>query len=127
MTFEETITAAYKFDEPSIDLARPLRDGSPRTDLPIRVPLRMMNRHGLIAGSTGTGKTRTLQLMVEGLSQYGVPTFVSDIKGDLAGLAKPGEASGKVVERAWVRIESPLCTGCDVCAKACAHGAMVAA
>ena len=68
-------------------------EGKLFAELPIRIPLRMMNRHGLIAGSTGTGKTRTLQLMAEQLSRQGVPTFVADVKGDLAGLALAGEAS----------------------------------
>jgi uncharacterized protein len=100
MNFEQTITSAYGFHDAAIDLARPVYDGRAHPELPIRIPLRMMNRHGLIAGSTGTGKTRTLQLLVEGLSRNGVPTFVSDVKGDLAGLAKPGEANEKVLDRA---------------------------
>jgi uncharacterized protein len=66
----------------------------------VQLPLAMMNRHGLIAGATGTGKTKTLQLMAERLSAAGVPVFVSDVKGDLGGLAAPGEASARVLERA---------------------------
>src|SRR5687768_5502853 len=57
--------------------------------------LKRANRHGLIAGATGTGKTVTLQGLVEGLSAVGVPTFVADVKGDLAGLAMPGSPTGK--------------------------------
>ena len=53
----------------------------------------MMNRHGLIAGATGTGKTKTLQLLAERLSAAGVPVFVSDVKGDVAGMAAPGTAN----------------------------------
>src|SRR5262249_53885844 len=64
------------------------------------IPLAMMNRHGLIAGATGTGKTKTLQLIAEGLSAAGVPVFVSDIKGDVAGLAAPGEAGPRIASRA---------------------------
>src|SRR5687768_8997098 len=60
----------------------------------------MMNRHGLIAGATGTGKTKTLQLMAEQLSAAGIPVFVSDIKGDLSGLGSPGETSDRVTQRA---------------------------
>ena len=60
----------------------------------------MLNRHGLVAGATGTGKTKTLQLMAEQLSAYGVPVFAADIKGDLSGLSTPGEAGAKVTERA---------------------------
>lgn len=65
-----------------------------------RIPLSMMNRHGLIAGATGTGKTKSLQLIAEQLSVAGVPVFVSDVKGDLAGLGAPGEASDRVNQRA---------------------------
>ena len=60
----------------------------------------MLNRHGLVAGATGTGKTKTLQLLAEQLSAQGVPVFAADIKGDLSGLAVPGEASDKITERA---------------------------
>jgi uncharacterized protein len=66
----------------------------------VQIPLAMMNRHGLIAGATGTGKTKTLQLLAERLSGAGVPVFVSDVKGDVAGLAAPGEPSARVLERA---------------------------
>ena len=61
--------------------------------------LAMANRHGLITGATGSGKTVTLQTQVEGFSQAGVPVFVTDIKGDLSGLAKPGEQSPKIIKR----------------------------
>ena len=54
----------------------------------VRVPLAMMNRHGLVAGATGTGKTKTLQVLAEQLSDAGVPVFISDIKGDISGLAR---------------------------------------
>src|SRR5215470_14801433 len=57
------------------------------------------NRHGLIAGATGTGKTVTLQRIAEGLSRLGVPVFMADVKGDLAGLSQKGEAKGKIKER----------------------------
>src|ERR1043165_6058665 len=62
---------------------------------PQKLELSRANRHGLIAGATGTGKTVTLQGIVEGLSAAGVPTFVADVKGDLAGLAMPGAATAK--------------------------------
>lgn len=99
MTFDETYKAAYGFTDPGIDVGYVLREGSPTGDLPIRIPLRMMNRHGMIAGSTGTGKTRTLQLMAEGLSRAGVPVFLADVKGDLAGMTLPGEASERLIKR----------------------------
>src|SRR5687767_8078811 len=98
--FDETFRAAYGFTDPSIDLAHVLRGGTPAADLPVRIPLRMMNRHGMIAGSTGTGKTRTLQLIAEGLSRAGVPVFLADVKGDLAGMCVPGEASERMNARA---------------------------
>ena len=100
MTFDETYKSAYGFSDPAIDVAYVLREGSPTGELPIRIPLRMMNRHGMIAGSTGTGKTRTLQLLAEGLSRAGVPVFLADVKGDLAGMTLPGEASERLVQRA---------------------------
>ncbi|HYO78165.1 MAG TPA: helicase HerA-like domain-containing protein, partial [Thermoanaerobaculia bacterium] len=99
-TFDETFRAAYGFDAPSIEIGHVLRSGAAAGELPIRVPLRMMNRHGMIAGSTGTGKTRTLQLFAEGLSRAGVPVFLADVKGDLAGLCKPGEANERLTSRA---------------------------
>jgi uncharacterized protein len=100
MTFDETYRAAYGFDAPSFAIGHVLRDGKPAADLPIRIPLRMMNRHGMIAGSTGTGKTRTLQLMAEELSRAGVPVFLADVKGDLAGMCLPGVVSEQLTARA---------------------------
>ncbi|MBV8519029.1 MAG: DUF853 family protein [Acidobacteria bacterium] len=99
-SFDETYRTAYGFDVPSIDVGHVLREGSPAAELPIRIPLRMMNRHGMIAGSTGTGKTRTLQLFAEELSRNGVPVFLADVKGDLAGMSVAGEASERLVARA---------------------------
>jgi uncharacterized protein len=68
---EDTFRSAYGFDAPGIDIGNVMKDGTPVAALPVRVPLSMMNRHGLIAGSTGTGKTRTLQVLAEGLSRNG--------------------------------------------------------
>src|SRR3546814_1919933 len=59
----------------------------------------MLNRHGLVAGATGTGKTKTRQLLAEQLSAYGVPVFAADIKGDLSGLSVPGEGGDKISSR----------------------------
>jgi DNA helicase HerA-like ATPase len=98
-SFDETFQSAYAFNEACVDVGNVTRDGSPRADLPIRIPLRMFNRHGLIAGSTGTGKTRTLQLLAEGLSHHGVPVFLADVKGDLAGMAVPGVVNDKLTAR----------------------------
>jgi uncharacterized protein len=99
-SFDETFRSAYGFDAPSIEIGHVLRDGTAAGDLPVRVPLRMMNRHGMIAGSTGTGKTRTLQLFAESLSRAGVPVFLADVKGDLAGMCVAGTASGELQSRA---------------------------
>ncbi|MBD7949867.1 helicase HerA-like domain-containing protein [Oerskovia rustica] len=74
-------------------------DPVPSADVQVGFSLAMLNRHGLVAGATGTGKTKTLQGMAEGLSDAGVPTFVADIKGDLSGLAVPGASGEKILER----------------------------
>ena len=77
-----------------------MHDGEILNEPRIQVALSMLNRHGLIAGATGTGKTKTLQLMAGQLSKAGVPVFVADIKGDLTGLAAPGDATNpKLIER----------------------------
>jgi DNA helicase HerA-like ATPase len=83
-----------------IPLGAVVHEGRCHPEPMVGIPLAMMNRHGLIAGATGTGKTKTLQLLAERLSGKGVPVFVSDVKGDLGGLAAPGEASARVTERA---------------------------
>ncbi|HUK50704.1 MAG TPA: helicase HerA-like domain-containing protein [Terriglobales bacterium] len=80
----------------------------------INVPLSMMNRHGLIAGATGTGKTKTLQVMTEQLSAAGVPIFLADLKGDLSGLAVPGESNDRVVQRAKETGYTWTSTSCPV-------------
>jgi len=69
-------------------------------DGPVHLNLKMANRHGLIAGATGTGKTVTLRVLAEGFSDHGVPVFIADAKGDLAGLCQPGEMPGYFVKRA---------------------------
>ena len=75
----------------------------------------LTNRHGLIAGATGTGKTVTLQVIAEQLSAIGVPIFMADVKGDLAGLSQPGASSPKLVERlAHIGAEAPHFTGFPV-------------
>jgi len=97
--FNDAIQKVFAFDTPSVALGSVMHDGSVHAELQAKIPLAMMNRHGLIAGSTGTGKTRTLQLLAEELSRAGVPSFVSDVKGDLSGLCKPGVVNPKIVER----------------------------
>ncbi|MGI3779909.1 MAG: helicase HerA-like domain-containing protein [Janthinobacterium lividum] len=95
----QVIAKGYTFDEPSIQLGVLVEEGTPKTDAQIRVPLSMLNRHGLVSGATGTGKTKTLQLMAEQISAAGVPVFAADIKGDLSGIASPGQSSDKLLAR----------------------------
>ena len=91
----------YDFAGPALELGALVReDGTPDPAERIRIPLAMMNRHGLIAGATGTGKTKTLQLMAEQLSEAGVPVFLADVKGDLSGMASPGLPGQRVLRRA---------------------------
>jgi len=92
------ITAGYAFDGETLDLGA-LMNGDPVPTAQIRIPLGMMNRHGLVAGATGTGKTRTLQGLAEQLAAKGVPVFAADMKGDLSGVATPGEPSDKLLAR----------------------------
>jgi len=99
--FDAMLTAGYGFTEPAVTLGAALeQDGAVHQEPKVRIPLAMMNRHGLIAGATGTGKTKTLQLLTEQLSAQGVPVFVADVKGDLGGLAMPGDATDRVTGRA---------------------------
>jgi DNA helicase HerA-like ATPase len=97
--FRDAITAGYTLDEPTIVLGSAMHEGELFNDVRVQVALSILNRHGLIAGATGTGKTKTLQLMAGQLSKAGVPVFVADIKGDLTGLAAPGTPSSKLDER----------------------------
>ena len=97
--FGERIAAAYATDAAAIDLGRGIHGGDVHPEAVVQVPAAMLNRHGLIAGATGTGKTKTLQLLAEQLSAIGVPVFAADMKGDLAGMSRPGEASDRVSER----------------------------
>lgn len=98
--FHDEMAAGYTLTEPGIVLGSPMLDGELANDARVQVALSMLNRHGLIAGATGTGKTKTLQLMAGQLSKAGVPVFVADIKGDLTGLAAPGDTvNPKLIER----------------------------
>ncbi|AWZ05175.1 MULTISPECIES: helicase HerA-like domain-containing protein [unclassified Streptomyces] len=94
------IAAGYAFTGPALDLGALLWDGACLPELQIRIPLSMLNRHGLVAGATGTGKTKTLQLIAEQLSANGVPVFLADIKGDVSGISAPGAENEKVAQRA---------------------------
>ncbi len=97
--FTETVAEAYAFEGAALDLGRGVHEGKLERDAVVRLPLATSNRHGLIAGATGTGKTRTLQLLAEQLSEAGVSVFAADYKGDVSGLGVPGPAEGKAAER----------------------------
>ena len=97
--FIEAITAGYKFKTDSVKIGTAMLAGEVVTGADIYLPIRMMNRHGLISGATGTGKTKTLQMISEALSDASVPVLVMDIKGDLSGIAMPGTASDSINER----------------------------
>ena len=102
--FRDSIAAGYALDpdkERQLVIGSAMHDGELVNEPRVAVALSMLNRHGLIAGATGTGKTKTLQLMAGQLSKAGVPVFAADIKGDLSGIALPGDpANPKVQERA---------------------------
>ncbi|MBA3891241.1 MAG: DUF853 family protein [Gemmatimonadaceae bacterium] len=92
--------AAYPAGRARITLGAVVHDGEIHPDPLVGIPFEMMNRHGLVAGATGTGKTKTLQLMAEQLSRAGVPVFLADVKGDVSGMAAPGAPHPKISERA---------------------------
>lgn len=100
--FIQAIQLGYTFKGGSILLGSAILDGDQETGCQIRIPLRTMNRHGLIAGATGTGKTKTLQVIAEELSLAGVPTLVMDIKGDLSGIAATGSMNAVIEKRSAI-------------------------
>jgi uncharacterized protein len=96
----EQVRAGYAFEGAALELGALLVDGQqPDPAAKVRIPMSAMNRHGLVAGATGTGKTKTLQVMAEQLSAAGVPVFLADIKGDVSGMSAPGTPSEKLTER----------------------------
>jgi DNA helicase HerA-like ATPase len=97
--FTAAIQAGYEFKGASIVLGGAMLDTEAIPGLQIKVPLRSMSRHGLIAGATGTGKTKSLQVIAEQLAANGVPSLLMDIKGDLSGIAMPGTDNPKITER----------------------------
>src|SRR3954468_12699876 len=92
--FADTIATAYAAAGPAVDLGRGVHDGTTEPAAVVQAPLAMINRHGLIAGATGTGKTKTAQGIAEQLSAAGVPVLIADVKGDVSGLAAAGETGG---------------------------------
>jgi len=98
--FLDAVRAAFPAGAGALVLGAPVLNRECQPEPRVSLPLAMMNRHGLIAGATGTGKTKTLQLLAEQLSNAGVPVFLADVKGDLSGLGVAGDASDKVRQRA---------------------------
>ncbi|MGV8858872.1 helicase HerA-like domain-containing protein [Rhodoglobus sp.] len=92
------IRDGYAFEGEVLEMGA-LVNGDALSDVPVRIPIAMLNRHGLVAGATGTGKTKTLQVLAEQLSAAGVPVFAADVKGDLSGIATAGTSSERLLER----------------------------
>ncbi len=97
--FLETIKAGYTFKDESFKLGCAMLDGAVVSGADVLVPFKTLNRHGLIAGATGTGKTKTLQVLAEGLSDASIPVLMMDIKGDLSGIAAAGTVNDKITDR----------------------------
>ncbi len=97
--FLDTVKSGYTFKGENFRIGSAMLDGEVVPGADIVIPLRTMNRHGLIAGATGTGKTKTLQMLAEGLSDASVPVLLMDIKGDLSGIAAEGSANDKIKDR----------------------------
>jgi DNA helicase HerA-like ATPase len=96
----QQIAAGYAVEGQALELGAVVIDGKTNPTAQIRIPLATVNRHGLVAGATGTGKTKTLQVIAEQLSAAGVPVLMADVKGDLSGLSRPGQSSDKITARA---------------------------
>ncbi|MGB7806905.1 MAG: helicase HerA-like domain-containing protein, partial [Actinomycetota bacterium] len=95
--FAREMAVGYAFEEPCVVLGGPMLDGEVDLGSRVQLPLSMVNRHGLVAGATGTGKTKTLQILAGQLSDAGVPVFIADVKGDLTGISQPGDAAAAPV------------------------------
>ncbi|OBA88642.1 ATPase [Mycobacteriaceae bacterium 1482268.1] len=96
----QQIAAGYAAQGQALELGSVVVDGTVDSAARVRIPLATVNRHGLVAGATGTGKTKSLQVLAEQLSAAGVPVLMADVKGDLSGLSRPGEANDKTQQRA---------------------------
>lgn len=97
--FAEQIQQSYTFKGDSILVGGAMLDGKPIPNTPIKIPLKTLNRHGLIAGATGTGKTKTIQVLSEKLAENGISVLMMDIKGDFSGIAVQGASNPKIEER----------------------------
>lgn len=100
--FLQTTETSYMFKGDSILIGSSILGETQKPNVQIKLPLKMINRHGLIAGATGTGKTKSLQVMAESLSNAGVPVLVMDIKGDLSGIAAPGTTNPIIEKRSAI-------------------------
>lgn len=111
--FARTMTQAYSFTDNAITIGTLVENNTPTQGVCARIPLNIFNRHLLVAGATGSGKTRTLQLLAEGLSRAGTSVLLIDVKGDLTGVAQNGTASDKLLARTqangqeWVSASFP--------------------
>ncbi|CAI2765563.1 DUF853 domain-containing protein [Flavobacterium collinsii] len=97
--FIQDINNGYLSKGDSIILGSAILDGEPLGEAHVKIPLKTLNRHGLIAGATGTGKTKTIQVFSEQLSNVGIPVLMMDIKGDFSGIAEKGKEEGFITER----------------------------
>jgi DNA helicase HerA-like ATPase len=96
----QQIAAGYATEGAALELGTVLIDGAIDPSARVRIPLAMLNRHGLVAGATGTGKTKTVQGIAEQLSSAGVPVLLADVKGDVSGMSRPGVPHPKIDVRA---------------------------
>lgn len=108
--FSEQINLGYQSKGQSIILGGAILEGETLENAHVKIPLKTLNRHGLIAGATGTGKTKTIQVLSEQLSSFGIPVLMMDIKGDFSGIAKEGEEKSFITER-HTKINIPYQTG----------------
>ena len=97
--FFDHITSGYNTKGDAIILGSAMLNDETLTNAYVKIPLKTLNRHGLIAGATGTGKTKTLQVFAENLSEKGIPVLLMDVKGDLSGIAEPGTVNKKIEDR----------------------------
>ncbi|MGB0425037.1 MAG: helicase HerA-like domain-containing protein, partial [Flavobacteriales bacterium] len=97
--FLNHVVKGHTYKKDSFILGGAMLDGEVVPGAQVKIPLKTLNRHGLIAGATGTGKTKTLQVIAEQLSMKGIPSLLMDLKGDLSGLAQPGASNDHIVWR----------------------------